>query len=260
MYKGYLYISELGMYYCKSRFYVIEWNRFLNGDSINYLDYDNIDSLNLFSYCYNNPVMYSDGSGHLAITATALLIGGLIAGGIGAGIGLGTAIYKDYKEDGIFFNGDWTDYLGRTLGGFVTGFCIGVATVLGAGVGAAALGGTTATLFSSTGLSLSMGSAIGIGSGFAFATGMAGYTTRTLISRSESYSVGNMFLEGGMNAVNGALSVLGGALGGYAGVHNTVFTRLLSQKGDLLYRILIENMFTVGFKISLAVLKTLIER
>ena len=208
---------------------------------------------------YFTPVMYSDESGHLAITATVLLIGGLIAGGIGAGVGLGTAIYKDYKKDEIFFNGDWTDYLGRTLGGFVKGFGIGVATVLGAGVGAAALGGTTATLFSSTGLSLSMVSAIGIGSGVAFATGMAGYTTRALISRSESYSVGNMLLEGGMNAISGALSVLGGALGGYAGVHNTVFTRLLSQKGDLLYRILIENMFTVGFKISLAALKTLIE-
>jgi hypothetical protein len=177
--------------------------------------------------------MYVDGEGTFAITATAFLIGSLIAGGIGAGIGLGTAIYKDYKVDGIFFNGDWTDYFRRTLGGCVTGFGNSVATVLGAGVGAAALRGTTASLFSSTGLSLSMGSAVGIGSGFAFATGMAGYTTRALISRSESYSVCNMFIECGMNAVSGAFSVLGGALGGYAGVHNTVFTRLLSQKGDL---------------------------
>ncbi|RIA77821.1 RHS repeat-associated protein [Anaeroplasma bactoclasticum] len=258
-YKGYYYDTDLELYYLKSRFYNPVLLRFITPDSIEYLDSSSIIGLNLYAYCGNDPVMYVDGDGTFAITATALLIGGLIAGGIGAGIGLGTAIYKDYKEDGIFFNGDWTDYLGRTLGGFVTGFGIGVATVLGAGVGAAALGGTTASLFSSTGLSLSMGSAVGIGSGFAFATGMAGYTTRALISRSESYSVCNMFLEGGMNAVSGALSVLGGALGGYAGVHNTVFTRLLSQKGDLLYRILIENMFTVGFKISLAVLKALIE-
>ena len=71
---------------------------------------------------------------------------------IGAGIGLGTAVYKDVKEDSIWFNGDWTDYVDRTLGGFVAGFGVGVCTILGAGVGAAALGGTTATLFTSAGL------------------------------------------------------------------------------------------------------------
>ena len=205
-------------------------------------------------YSHNIPVMYSDVEGTFAISATVLLIGGLLAGGIGFGI----AVYNDYKDDKIFFNGDWTNYVGRTLGGFVTGFGIGVATVLGAGVGAAALGGTTATLFSSTGFALSMGSALGIGSGFAFVTGMAGYTTRALISRREKFEVSNMFLEGGINAISGALSVLGGALGGYAGIHNTVFTKLLSQKGDLIYRILVENMFTVGFKILLAALKAVI--
>lgn len=68
-----------------------------------------------------------------------------------------------------------------------------------------------------------------------------------------------MFLEDGINAVSGALFVLGGVLGGYAGFHNTVFTKLLSQKGDLLYRVLIENVFTVGFKIFLAILKSLME-
>ena len=58
----------------------------------------------------------------------------------------------------------------------------------------------------------------------------------------------NMFVEGAFNALSGVLSVIGGALGGYAGVHNTVFTKLLSQKGDLLRRIFIENVFTIGFK------------
>ena len=233
--------------------------RFISPDDHSYLDCEDLRGINLYCYCCDNPVMYVDGDGTFAITATVLLIGGLIAGGIGAGIGFGTAVYNDYKEDGKIFNGDWTDYVGRTLGGFVTGFGIGVATVLGAVVGAAALGGTTATLFSSTGLTLSMGSALGIGSGFAFVTGMAGYTTRALISRNERYDASNMLLEGGINAISGVLSVLGGALGGYAGLHNTVFTKLLSQKGDLLYRILVENMFTIGFKILLAALKALIE-
>lgn len=50
------------------------------------------------------------------------LLGGLIAGLIGAGIGLGTAIYKDVKEDGIWFNGYWTDYVRRILGWFIAIF------------------------------------------------------------------------------------------------------------------------------------------
>ena len=40
------------------------------------------------------------------------------------------------------------------------------------GVGAAALGEATATLFTSTGLTLSLNSALGIGSGVSFATGI----------------------------------------------------------------------------------------
>ena len=49
------------MYYCKSRFYVPKWRRWLNSDSINYLEPQNITCLNLFAYCTNNPVMYEDG-------------------------------------------------------------------------------------------------------------------------------------------------------------------------------------------------------
>ena len=164
-------------------------------------------------------------------------------------------VINEVKENGVWFNGDWTDYVGRTLGGFVAGFGVGICTVLGAGVGAAALGGTTATLFTSTGLTLSLGSALEIGSGVAFATGMAGYAVRTGISRSEDFKVQNMFIEGGFNAVSGALSVLGGYLGGMAGVQNTVFTKLLSQKGDFWLRLLVENVFTAGFKLTNALIK-----
>ena len=33
-YKGYYYDTESNMYYCKSRYYVPEWCRWLNADSI----------------------------------------------------------------------------------------------------------------------------------------------------------------------------------------------------------------------------------
>ena len=182
---------------------------------------------------YFIPVMYSDESGHFLILALLIGIGiGALIGGVGAGV----SSYKDGNRGQVL--------IGDILGGALVRGALGAASTLGglAGAGyiglkAAALGGTTATLFSSTGLSLSMGSAIGIGSGFALATGMAGYTTRALISRSESYSIGNMLLEGGMNAVSGALSVLWGALGGYAGVHNTILS--LSNLRNYNYEIII---------------------
>jgi hypothetical protein len=247
------------------RYYNPEWGRWLSPDDIEYLDPQSINGLNLYAYCNNDSVNKYDPTGHFAITLTTLLIGGLIAGAIGDGIGFGAAyipdVVENVKKDGFqwsdlnTFSDNWDHYLGAAAGGFVAGFGVGICTILGAGVGAAALGGTTATLFTSTGLSLSLGSALAIGSSVAFVTGMAGYSLRTAISSKETFNGHNMLVEGGFNAISGAFSVLGGALGGYAGVHNTVFTKLLSQKGDFLARILIENMFTAGFKISGAFIK-----
>jgi len=63
-YKGYYYDIETNMYYCKSRYYVPELFRWLSMDSINYLDIESISGNNLYMYCNNNPVMYSDINGN----------------------------------------------------------------------------------------------------------------------------------------------------------------------------------------------------
>ena len=70
-YKGYYYDDDTEMYYCKSRFYVPKWRRWLNSDSINYLEPQNITCLNLFAYCNNNPVIYVDENGNFAIAIAA---------------------------------------------------------------------------------------------------------------------------------------------------------------------------------------------
>ena len=44
-YKGYYYDNESGMYYCKSRYYVAYWRRWLNMDRIEYLDNTNIGNI-----------------------------------------------------------------------------------------------------------------------------------------------------------------------------------------------------------------------
>lgn len=63
-YKGYCYDEESSMYYCKSRYYVPKWCRWLNADSIEDLDPSSINGLNLYSYCGNDPINRYDLSGH----------------------------------------------------------------------------------------------------------------------------------------------------------------------------------------------------
>ena len=256
-YKEYYYDIETNLYYCERRYYNPEIYQWISPDGIGYLDFKSINGLNLYCYCNNNPVMNKDPNGCFAITLSFLLLSGLAAGAIGAVIGAGTAFFKDIKDDGTI-NEDWTYYLGRVLGGFVSGFGIGVCTVLGAGVGAAAYGGTVATLFTSSGLALSLGTAVGIGSGVAFTTGIAGYAIRTGISKSENFNMQNMFSEGLFNAASGVLSVFGGYLGGLAGFYDSKFINQPFRKEDFIFSLFVGNAYTVGFKVLIAFIKSYI--
>ncbi len=71
------------MYYCKSRYYVPQWCRWLNGDSIGYLNPQDINRMNLFAYCNNNPVMGIDPTGCFSWNSLWKGIG-LVIVGIGA--------------------------------------------------------------------------------------------------------------------------------------------------------------------------------
>ena len=63
-YRGYFYDVETGLYFLKTRYYDPTIGRFINMDSINYVDPESINGLNLYAYCGNNPVMYVDPTGH----------------------------------------------------------------------------------------------------------------------------------------------------------------------------------------------------
>lgn len=61
-YRGYCYDRETQLYYLKSRYYVPEWGRFLNADQ--YVDTGTgILGTNMYAYCENDPVNYSDADG-----------------------------------------------------------------------------------------------------------------------------------------------------------------------------------------------------
>ena len=62
-YRGYYYDAETGLYYLNSRYYDPSIGRFINADDISYIQPTDINGLNLFAYCGNNPVMYTDPEG-----------------------------------------------------------------------------------------------------------------------------------------------------------------------------------------------------
>ena len=130
-YRSYYFDTETGFYYLPARYYDPAIGRFISQDDYSYLDPETINGLNLYAYCLNNPVMYSDPNGHFAITLTAILIGMVT----GAAIGFGASAYMDYADDGQIFNGStgWKEYLGGTLLGTGVG---GLAVFAGAALSA----------------------------------------------------------------------------------------------------------------------------
>lgn len=61
-YRGYIYDEETGFYYLKSRYYNPEIGKFLNADSV--VDSGSILGLNMYAYCKNDPVNYTDPTGY----------------------------------------------------------------------------------------------------------------------------------------------------------------------------------------------------
>ncbi len=73
-YKGYYFDTESGMYYCHTRYYVPEWCRWLTPDSLEYLNIESVQGLNLFAYCANDPINMYDPSGCIGILVLSVLV------------------------------------------------------------------------------------------------------------------------------------------------------------------------------------------
>lgn len=88
-YRGYYYDEETGLYYLNSRYYDPETGRFISPDDVGVLDetFTQLNGLNLYAYCYNNPVGYTDIFGHIPVA---------------------NAFYKIYQSTLIFgFDSKW---------------------------------------------------------------------------------------------------------------------------------------------------------
>lgn len=79
-YKGYYFDAETEFFYCNARYYSPEFCRFISPDSAQYLEPENVNGLNLYAYCGNDPINYADPSGHMPKWAKWVIGGAVIAG------------------------------------------------------------------------------------------------------------------------------------------------------------------------------------
>ena len=111
------------MYYLSSRYYDPEVGRFISSDSI--IDIRGVNTINLYAYCGNNPVNYSDPSGHLFL---GTIVGGIVGGIFG---GLGALVSGKSVKAGIVsgaMTGAIIGFLGDNVisGGSTTAVAAGI--------------------------------------------------------------------------------------------------------------------------------------
>lgn len=80
-YRGYVYDEETGLYYLRNRYYNSNWMRFIIPDMI-VGSVGSFKNRNVFAYCDNNPISYSDGDGQMAVNKLRNLCNLYCAGGI----------------------------------------------------------------------------------------------------------------------------------------------------------------------------------
>ena len=80
-YRGYYYDEEIELYYLQSRYYDAGVGRFINADNIEALRYVSSSiNTNLFTYCLNYPVNFSDINGNIPAQIVAQIILGIMFG------------------------------------------------------------------------------------------------------------------------------------------------------------------------------------
>ena len=122
-YKGYYYDSESAMYYCKTRYYVPLWGRWLNADSPYNLSYDKISGINLYGYCGNNPIISNDKNGKFWFTLLSTFIGGIVGM-------ISSVVSAACSGEEV----TWKTAVSGFVGGAVSGLVIGLTKGTGVGL------------------------------------------------------------------------------------------------------------------------------
>ena len=148
-YRGYYFDEDMKLYYLQSRYYDPETGRFINADDVSYLAPETIHGLNLYAYCLNNPVMYVDPSGHVALSA--VIIGAIVGAIVGSLYGGLTASAKG------------ENILAGVVAGAIGGALMGAAAAFASTFISSAFAGKAVVLNLTKGISTAFFSGLGVG-------------------------------------------------------------------------------------------------
>ena len=214
MYKGYYYDDALQCYYLKSRFYMPSICRFISPDDHSYLDYEDLRGINLYCYCYDNPVMYEDGEGRFPITT--LIIATLIGAAIGTVIEVGKQIYDGGKWNWDLSTWNYWEIGKGTLIGAASGLAYGLGGIAGGIVrGSVKVLKIAGKVFT---ISRSVGLLLGVAASTSFIAGFGGYALHTAGTQEDDFNFIKGFSEGIGQSVKGILSFGTGGMFGASGV------------------------------------------
>ncbi|MSP13297.1 MAG: RHS repeat-associated core domain-containing protein, partial [Chloroflexi bacterium] len=172
-YTGQKWDASPGLMFYGSRYYDSSLGRFLQPDTI-VPEPGNPQSLNRYTYVDNNPLRYTDPSGHCPTCIIGLIAGGVIGGGIYY------STHRDNLDSGQFWASVGIGAVGGTLIGTGAGIATGVAAL-------SMIGGGTGALASQIGY---------------------------IVSAGNSYNTTDMIITAGVGGVSGALSgAIGGSSG-----------------------------------------------
>ena len=120
-YRGYYYDIETELYYLEARYYDPDTGRFISQDNIDFIVPNHLTGLNLYAYCNNNPIMYTDSSGCWAgIDDLIALVGGAVVGVAGQFV---SDIITSIAERQWTFS-SWQTYVGAAIGGAAGGMTL----------------------------------------------------------------------------------------------------------------------------------------
>ena len=128
-YRGYYFDTETGFYWVQTRYYNPEWCRWISPDSLSYLDPETTHGLNLYTYCGNDPVNFTDPSGHFALL---LFLGAIFVSAVAGAIDGGISA-KMCGQD--FWKGFAAGAIGGTIGGLFGFFLKGAGGLIGRAIG-----------------------------------------------------------------------------------------------------------------------------
>ncbi len=166
--RGYYFNTETKLYFLKTRYYDPVTGRFITIDDISYIDPETINGLNLYAYCGNNPVMYTDPNGTakwwqwviaaaaiaLAVVVSVVSCGSAVPVLVGAAIGAGASAVWNIgtqlvSNGGNFATINWGNVGMSALGGAVAG-AISAIPIPGSGIlsylGTFAIGGAASVV------------------------------------------------------------------------------------------------------------------